>query len=97
VRVIRPERFALPRPASPPSWQEWYRVHCKAAFLAPSLDFACWFHATSPSNDWLLVDAHCPVARGGCIHATGSVFDRAGTLLASSDTQLLCTPVPKPA
>jgi len=128
VRVIHAERFELPRPAMPPRWREWFRVHCEAAFadpfldagrsallldtmgwpaavgphpnssyLAPSLDFAAWFHATSPADDFVLVEAHSAIAREGCIGATGRVFDRAGTLLASSGTQLLCTPIPKPA
>lgn len=127
VRVIHPERFELPRPAMPPRWREWFRVHCAAAFtdpfldagrsallldtmgwpaavgphpaseyLAPSLDVAVWFHAASPVDDFVLVEAHSAVAREGCIGATGRVFDRAGTLLASSGTQLLCTPIPKP-
>lgn len=127
VRVLRPERFALPRTASDPSWQEWYRVHCQASFddpfldagrsallldtmgwpaavgphpdsdfLAPSLDFSCWFHAPSPASDWLLVDAHSAIARDGSIFASGRVYDRQGTLLASSGSQLLCTRVPKP-
>jgi len=128
VRVVRPERFKLPRSPDAPSWQEWYRVHTEASFadpfldagrsallldtmgwpaavgphpdsgfLAPSLDFACWFHAPSPYGDYLLVDAHSAIARDGCIGATGRVFDRSGALLASSGTQLLCTAVPKPA
>jgi acyl-CoA thioesterase II len=128
VRVLRPERFKLPRTAGSPDWQEWYRVHCQApfddpfldagrsallldtmgwpaavgphpdsGFLAPSLDFAAWFHAPSPNNDYVLVDAQSAIARDGSMFATGRVFDRAGTLLASSGTQLLCTAVKSPA
>lgn len=128
VRVVHDERFKLPRAATPPRWQEWFRVHCatdfadpfldagrsallldtmgwpaavgphpNSGFLAPSLDFAAWFHATSPAGDFVLVDSHSAVAREGAIHAGGRLFDRAGTLLASSGTQLLCTLVPQPA
>jgi acyl-CoA thioesterase len=78
-------------------WPAAVGPHPGSAFLAPSLDFAAWFHAASPHDDFVLIDAHSAIARDGCISATGRVFDRAGTLLASSGSQLLCTPVPKPA
>ena len=78
-------------------WPAAVGPHPDPAFLAPSLDFACWFHARSPHNDWLLTDAHSAIARDGLMAATGRVFDRNGVLLASSGTQLLCTPVPKGA
>lgn len=78
-------------------WPAAAGPHPNSGFAAPSLDFACWFHATSPANDYLLVDAHSAIARDGCIGATCRVFDRTGTLLASSGTQLLCTPIPTPA
>lgn len=78
-------------------WPAANGPHPDSAYVAPSLDFACWFHASSPSNDWLLVDAHSEIARDSCIGATGRLFDRAGTLIASSGSQLLCTAVAKPA
>ena len=76
-------------------WPAAVGPHPNSSYLAPSLDFAVWFHATAPAGDFVLVEAHSAVAREGVIGATGRVFDRSGTLLASSGTQLLCTAVPK--
>lgn len=75
-------------------WPAAVQAHAEPRFVAPSLDFAAWFHAPAPQARWLLTEAVSPVARDGAIAASGRLFSEEGTLLASSGTQLLCTPVP---
>jgi len=48
-----------------------------------SLDHAMWFHEVPDVNDWLLYVQHSPSASGGRGLALGSIFSRAGNLLAS--------------
>ncbi len=123
VRVLVPERFAIPRPTLPPTFLEWYRfrsadshadpfvdaarslvlidtlcwpatvmAHPNPAFFAPSLDVGVWFHRSAPDEDWLLAEATSEVADGGTIGGRARVFSRAGKLLASGGTGLLCMP-----
>lgn len=75
-------------------WPAAVQRHPNPAFIAPSLDFAAWFHASGQGQEWVLAEAHAPRAADGHIHATGRLFDTEGRLLASSGTQLLCTPLP---
>lgn len=50
---------------------------------AASLDHAVWFHRPVDVSDWLLVDLAPHTVAGGRGWYTGSVFDRAGRLVAS--------------
>lgn len=76
------------------SWPAACQPHPDAAFQAPNLDVATWFHDTAPDSEWLLSDHVSPVATGGLMGATGRVWSRDGRLLASGGAQLLCVPVP---
>lgn len=49
-----------------------------------SLDHAVWFHRPSRADAWLLYVEDSPSASGGRGFARGSVFDRAGRLVAST-------------
>lgn len=63
------------------------------AHVAPSLDLACRFHRAALDQPWLLVHATSPVAEGGLVAGTASVFDAAGRLVASGGQQMLCRPM----
>lgn len=54
------------------------------AVQAASLDHAIWFHRPVRADGWLLYAEDSPSASGGRGFARGSVFDRAGTLVAST-------------
>ena len=49
-----------------------------------SLDHAMWFHRPCRVDDWLLYDCDSPSAGGGRGLVRGLIFDRAGTLVAST-------------
>ncbi|WP_043528166.1 acyl-CoA thioesterase [Litchfieldella xinjiangensis] len=49
-----------------------------------SLDHSLWFHQDVQVNDWLLYDMDSPWAGGARGFARGSIYDRAGHLVASS-------------
>lgn len=49
-----------------------------------SLDHAMWFHRQVRVDDWLLYAMDSPSASGARGLARGSIFDRAGTLVAST-------------
>jgi acyl-CoA thioesterase len=63
-----------------------YREH---SFIAPSLDLYAAFseHPSSASSEWLLTDAHSPVAAGGLLSWTGRIWSRDRHLLASGGGQ----------
>jgi len=72
------EAVAASRPGGPPSEQQW-----EDELMGVSLDHAMWFHRPSRADDWLLVQME-----GHGLHrtrglATGAVFQRDGTLLAT--------------
>ncbi|MBH0237940.1 acyl-CoA thioesterase II [Methylobrevis albus] len=48
-----------------------------------SLDHAMWFHRDVVADDWLLYVQHSPSASGSRGFIRGSLFDRAGRLVAS--------------
>ncbi len=48
-----------------------------------SLDHAMWFHRPFRMDDWLLYDVKSPNASGARGLATGKIFDRQGTLVAT--------------
>lgn len=51
---------------------------------AASLDHAVWFHRSLRADDWLLYAEDSPSAAGSRGFSRGSVFDRAGRLVAST-------------
>lgn len=63
-------------------------------YIAPSLDLSVSFHHLDLAADWLLVDAHAPLARDGLVAGTAKVWSPSGTLLASGSQQMLCKPIP---
>jgi acyl-CoA thioesterase len=76
------------------SWPAACQPHPDAAFVAPNLDVAAWFHAAAPESVWLLGDHECRVAAGGLMGTTGRVWSRDRQLLASGGAQLFCVPAP---
>ena len=46
-------------------------------YIAPSLDLYASFQYPGSSSDWLLLDAHSPVAHAGLLSWTGRVWSRA--------------------
>ena len=48
-----------------------------------SLDHAIWFHRPARLDDWLLYDQNSPSASGARGLATGRIFTRTGTLVAT--------------
>ena len=66
-----------------PENQEWY---------APSVDIQARFHALEAASEYLLVDAHSPVARDGLVGGAGAIWSESGRLLATGGQQMLCRP-----
>ena len=66
-------------------------------YLAPNLDLSASFHELAPGEEWLLCDAHAPVAREGIIGCRGHLWTEAGRLLASANATLFCRPNPAAA
>jgi acyl-CoA thioesterase II len=71
------------------SWPAGSRPHAHAdpPFIAPSLDLYAAFHDPTSQSEWLLIDAHSPVARAGLLSWTGRVWSEERTLLASGGGQ----------
>ncbi len=65
------------------------------AFIAPNLDFSARFHRAAPGSEWLLIDAHGPIAEGGLMTGESRVWSQDGRLLASAAGHLLCREVPR--
>jgi acyl-CoA thioesterase-2 len=59
-----------------------------------SLDHALWFHRPFRLDGWLLYVQRSPTAFGARGFAQGTVFDHAGTLIASATQEGLMRPVP---
>jgi acyl-CoA thioesterase-2 len=51
--------------------------------VGASLDHALWFHRPFRADEWLLYAQTAPVQAGGRAFVRGSVFTRAGALVAS--------------
>lgn len=66
-------------------------------YLAPNLDLSVSFHELMPQEEWLLCDAHAPVAREGIIGCRGQLWTESGRLLASGSATLFCRPNPAAA
>lgn len=62
-----------------------------------SLDHAVWFHSSPPVDDWLLYAMDSPWAGHARGFARGSIYDRAGNLVASVAQEGLCRVVEKSA
>jgi acyl-CoA thioesterase len=73
------------------SWPAGSRPHAyrEHSFIAPSLDLYAAFseHPSASSSEWLLVDAHSPVAAGGLLSWTSRVWSRDRHLLAGGGGQ----------
>ncbi len=61
--------------------------------MPASLDHAIWFHRPFRADEWLLYDQHSPSASGGRGFATGRVFTRQGSLVASVAQEGLIRPL----
>jgi acyl-CoA thioesterase II len=71
-------------------WPAAWRRHVPADYYAPSLDVTAWFHRSASGSEWLLSEAHAPVAEGGLIGGTTRVWTEQGLLMASGGAQLAC-------
>jgi hypothetical protein len=71
------------------SWPAGSRPHAyrEHAFIAPSLDLYAAFTDLGSGSEWLLLDAHSPVAASGLLSWTGRVWSRDRRLVASGGGQ----------
>ena len=71
------------------SWPAGSRPHMylEPPYIAPSLDLYASFQYPGDSSDWLLLDAHSPVAQGGLLSWTGRVWSKQRRLIASGGGQ----------
>jgi acyl-CoA thioesterase-2 len=60
--------------------------------MTASLDHAVWFHRSVRADEWLLYVQESPVAAGARGFARGTIFDRAGLLVASVAQEGLMRP-----
>jgi acyl-CoA thioesterase len=60
--------------------------------VAPSIDLACRFHRPAQHAPWLFVRAQSPVADGGLVAGTASVWGADRRILASGGQQMLARP-----
>jgi acyl-CoA thioesterase II len=74
--------------------------HGRSGALGPvmmaSLDHALWFHKDVRADDWLLYAQESPIAAGARGFARGTIFTRAGELVASVAQEGLMRPTGKP-
>jgi acyl-CoA thioesterase len=71
------------------SWPAGSRPHAyrEHTFIAPSLDLYAAFTGLASGSEWLLLDAHSPVAASGLLSWTGRVWSRDRRLVASGGGQ----------
>ena len=71
------------------SWPAGSRphVHREPPYIAPSLDLYASFQYPGGSSEWLLLDAHSPVAQRGLLSWNGRVWSRDRHLIASGGGQ----------
>ena len=71
------------------SWPAGSRphAHLEPPYIAPSLDLYASFQHPGTSSEWLLIDAHSPVAQGGLLSWTGRVWSRDRRMIASGGGQ----------
>ena len=77
----------------PPHWHTWMRLLDSQRPL-DAVTEAASFHDFAPAEEWLLCDAHAPVAREGVIGCRGHLWTPAGHLVASGNATLFCRPNP---
>jgi acyl-CoA thioesterase-2 len=80
--------FNLIGTATRPHGVSWFRQD----LIMASLDHAIWFHRPGRVDDWLLYSMDSPSAQGARGFARGQVFDRHGTLIASTAQEGLTRP-----
>jgi acyl-CoA thioesterase len=73
------------------SWPAGSRPHAHAdpPFIAPSLDLYAAFQDPTSESEWVLIDAHSPVAQAGLLSWTGRVWSEERTLLAAGGGQAI--------
>lgn len=81
-------------------WPAAHRPHIHRgpddpAYIAPNIDLSAWFHRAAPQSEWLLVDAHSPLATNGLMAGRAKVWSEDGQLLASAASQMMCREVPR--
>jgi len=71
------------------SWPAGSRPHAylNPSFIAPSLDLYAAFQDLGTGSEWLLLDAHSPIAATGLLSWTGRVWSRDRRLIASGGGQ----------
>ena len=75
------------------TWPAATHAHVRDAssFIAPTLSFSIDFHQPTAS-EWLLSDAHAPIAHDGLIAMHQRVWSPDGKLLASGGCTTVCRP-----
>ncbi len=68
----------------------------RGAFMIASLDHALWFHRPFRTDDWLLYVQDSPASAGARGFARGTLFTRAGELVASVAQEGLMRPTGQP-
>lgn len=81
-------------------WPAAHRPHLHRpadapAFIAPNMNQSIHFHRAAPESEWLLIEAHAPVAAGGLMAGESRVWSEDGRLVASAASQLMCRAVPR--
>lgn len=76
------------------TWPAAWQHHGDKGYIAPSLDIHVSFHRPAPAHEWLLIDAHAPIASAGLVAANAQAWSEDGKLLASGMAQLYCRPNP---
>lgn len=71
-------------------WPAAWRKHLPNDYYAPNLDVVAWFHRLEPQSEWLLCEAHAPIAHGGLIGGTARIWTEDRRLVASGGEQLAC-------
>ncbi len=73
------------------SWPSGSRPHAylDPGYIAPSLDLYAAFHGPGHESEWVLLDAHSPLAQHGMLAWTGRVWSEDRRLLASGGGQAL--------
>jgi acyl-CoA thioesterase-2 len=71
------------------SWPAGSRPHAylDPPYIAPSLDLYASFQHPGGPSEWLLLDAHSPVAQGGLLSWTGRVWSKDRRMIASGGGQ----------
>ncbi len=77
-------------------WPSAHRHHAWAnvPWVAVNVDLYAAFHQPRPASEYLLLDAHAPVAADGLVGYGCRVWSEDRALVASGGGQLLCRPVP---